>query len=167
MSIRRTSVTARPLSVSSPVRRSATAHGAEHLDVAGGRGRRRGPERDEAPVDEHRDAIVLHECGHHVVAGDPVLRPVEHDDLLGEPHAAGGDAAPRRLVGRESRFGQQFVDRDRRLLGRCDDLGVELLALVEAPQLPHAEPQHAGRSRRGRADEMRSISGAAGTGTSR
>ncbi len=82
------------------------------------------------------------ERGHDVVAGDPVLRTVEDDDLLGQPFTGDGDLAPGRVVRRESRFGEQFVDRHRGLFGPLDDVGVELLALVEASQLPHGEPQH-------------------------
>ena len=142
-STRRTSVRARPSSVSSPRRRPCeVADRADDRHVAARRWRLVDPQRDEAPIDEDGRAVVLFEGGHHIVAREAVLRPVEDGDLLRQPDARRRHAPPRGVLGREARFGQQFVDRHRRELRPFGHLGVELLALVEPPELPQTEADH-------------------------
>ena len=53
------------------------------------------------------------------------------------------------------------------LLGPGDDLGVEVLALVEAIELPHREPEHERDPAEAEQVERDPFRGAAGTGTSR
>jgi hypothetical protein len=111
-------------------------------DVTGGWGGNVVVLGHEPAVDEQQPTVGEPHRDDDVVAGLTALRTVDDvHGLVGEVLAGGGHRAPLDIVGVDA--GRQHrVERGGRLVVALLDLGVELLALVEPPQLPQPEVDH-------------------------